>query len=331
MATSTSPRSMRGAVAVSKSADVEPLGFLTWFSIPDEQVSLRTLRKQLILHGLPKELAPSDARARDAFRRACRELDGKHREQDASGMTVIRDNTVDMAVETPTDIVYQIATTVRDEEERVVNYPKALRAIFNKQTEEVSFNSLGEVKRSEVFPLQEFIVNYVEKNSSKVTGARVRAVVRNYLRNEPDEERGIEGLSGENLRGRAGGIYFIPPQHRQVLEQMSDMLATLYKGRAYLHFVPMADGASEREIVMRHHLGNAVEELEEAIAEARALGDPSRDRKPRKDAVAAAWSKYHAVLRRVQKYESILEDSQDDIHSKARILKSALDRLPDLP
>jgi hypothetical protein len=328
MATSTSPRSMQGAVAVSADADVKPLGFITWFSVPDEQVSLRTLKRQLILHGLPRELAPKDAKALHAFQRGVVALDGKHRYTDQDGTERIREATVDMVAQTPEDIVYQVALTVRDLEERIVEYPKALRVIFNKQTEEIKFNSLGEVRqRRELFSIQEYITRFVESNASKVTGARVRAVVRNFLQNEPDEERGIQGLSGENLRGRAGGVYFIPPQHRTLLEQLAEMLDSLYKRKAYLHFVPMADGASERQIIARHHLGNAVEELEEAIAEVRALGDPSRDRKPRSDAVAAAWAKYHAILRRTQKYERILEDSQDDIESKARILKGALDKL----
>jgi hypothetical protein len=241
----TTHNSLEGMVAVSDGKGVKALGYLTWFSIPDESVSLRTLKRALGVHGLPLSLAPRDTKAIDVFKRAMREQDGKHRDDETK---VITETAVASVDETPDDCVYQISRITRDLNERVVDYPKAMRVIFNKRTEELHFNPLKDVPRTEVLPMMEAIQDYFDKNGSKVTGARVRSIVRNYLRNEPDETRNVEGLSGENMRGKAGGIYFVPAKHIVQLQALSDALNELYAGRAYLHAVPLADGASEREL-----------------------------------------------------------------------------------
>lgn len=320
----TTPDSMKGMVAVSKDSK-GVLGYLTWFSVPDESVSLRRLKGMLATHGLPISLAPKDTKAIHTFKRAMREQEGKHRTNGHYTET-----TVDQVVETSDDCVYQISQVKRDLDDRTIDYPKAMRVIFNKQTEKISYNPLGGASRPEIMGMMEAIDAFYDKNATKVTGARVRTVVRGYLRNEPDEQRGVEGLSGENLRGKAGGIYFIPQRNAAELEALSNMLAELYaasNGTAYLHAVPMADSKTEREIIAAHHVANTRQEIKEAMAEVKGLLSSDRDRAPRSDVVANHWSRYQALLRRSAKYEAILSDEQDEIGDLANILKKQLDKL----
>jgi hypothetical protein len=80
--------------------------------------------------------------------------------------------------------------------------------------------------------MMESIQDYYDKNASKVTGAKVRGIVRNYLKSEPDEQRrNVEGLSGENLRGKAGGIYFIPARHVDQLSALAEALPSCTSAR----------------------------------------------------------------------------------------------------
>jgi hypothetical protein len=317
----TTPDSMKGMVAVSKDSK-GVLGYLTWFSVPDESVGLRRLKGMLATHGLPLSLAPKDTKAIHTFKRAMREQEGRHRTNGHYTETEVR-----QVVETGDDCVYQISRVKRDLDDRTIDYPKAMRVIFNKRTEDINFNPLGGASRAEILDMMESIQEFYDKNSTKVTGARVRTVVRGYLRNEPDEQRNVEGLSGENLRGRAGGIYFIPERHSAELEALSNMLAELYAGKAYLHAVPMADSKTEREIIRAHHVANTRQEIAEAMAEVKGLLSSDRDRAPRSDVVANHWSRYQALLRRASKYESILSDEQEEIQDLAGILKKQLDKL----
>jgi hypothetical protein len=106
-------------MAVSETGQLKALGFICWFSVPDEPVGLRKLKKTLTLHGLPPSLAPNDSKAINVFKRAMREQEGKHRRNGH-----VRENVVDMVVETPRDCVFQVSSTVRDLEENVIEYPK---------------------------------------------------------------------------------------------------------------------------------------------------------------------------------------------------------------
>lgn len=321
MAQPASPASLSGLVATGKTTK-GTLGYLTWFSIPDESVSLRRLKQMLMVHGLPPSLAPKDQKAVNAFKRAMREQEGRH-ERDG----VIHESDVRVVVETPEDCVYQISTVVRDYDERQVDHPKALRVIFNKLNEEINFNPLGGVPRSEVLPMMEAIQDYYDKMGTKVTGARVRTVVRNFLRNEPDDQRNVEGLSGENLRGKAGGIYFVPARHVDQLTALSEALSELYQGRAYLHAVPLADGATEREIVRRHHVTNVRTEMKESMGRLKGLLSAERDRAPRSDVIANEWANFRALERRAQAYAAILADESEEIGEMAKIVKKQLDKL----
>ena len=318
----TTHSTLEGLVAVSEKSGVKALGYLTWFSIPDESVGLRSLKRALGVHGLPLSLAPKDTKAINVFKRAMREQDGKHRDNG-----VVTETTVAPVNETPEDCVYQITQLKRDLNERVIEYPKAMRVIFNKLSEELHFNPLGDVPRTDLLPIMEAIQDYFDKNGAKVTGARVRTVVRGYLRNEPDETRGIEGLSGENLRGKAGGIYFIPAKNIVQLQALSEALNELYGGRAYLHAVPMADGASERELIRRHHVANTRQEMLEAMGEVKDLLRADRGRAPRTDVVANQFARYQALKRRAILYKDLLKDEQEEINDMAAVLSKQLDKL----
>ncbi len=323
----TTPDSLKGLVAMGDESGIKPLGYVTWFSVPDESVSLRRLRMTLAAHGLPPGLAPGDTKAIDTFKRALREQE-KREMAFVDGKPVGYDqNTVAQVVETRDDCVYQVSAVRRDLQEREVTYEKGVRVVFNKHTEEVNFNVLGGVPRSELLPIIEAITDFIEKNAARVTGARVRGVVRNYLRNESDESRDIEGLSGENLRGKAGGVYFVLAQFGEQLKAMSEMLEELYHGRAYLHAIPMADGATEREMIRRHHVANTMQDMKETLAEAHELLRADRERQPRSDSVAHRWAQFKAMERRAAKYAAALQDEQDEISDMASILRRQLDKL----
>lgn len=318
----TTPKSITGVVAVAADSGITPLGYLTWFSVPDESVGLRRLKTALAMAGLPPSLAPKDTKAINTFKRAMREQEGRKRVDD----NIVETDVVQIS-ESADDCVYQISAVVRDLDDKVVDYPKALRVTFVKATEEINFHRHEGASRMEYLGFMEAIQEFYDKNSTKVTGARVRSVVRNYIRNESDEKRNVEGLSGENLRGKAGGIYFVPAKHFEQVSALSEMLQELYKGRAYLHAIPLADSASERELVRRHHVANTRDEIKEAMMEVRGLLSADRERSPRSDVVANHWSKYRALQRRAAEYKAILGDEQEEIDDMARILESQLDKL----
>lgn len=307
-----------------KKGRVKALGHICWFTIPDELVSIRKLRKVWQIAGLDPKPLPKDQRAKDTFKRALREQEGRVR--NANG--TITETTVTDVVETGEEVVYQTSRIVRDAEKRVVDYPKAMRVILNKVTHDVNFNVLGGVPRAELLPVMESITAYIEANGKAVTGAQVRTLVRNYIKNDHDETAEQVGLSGENLRGKAGGVYFVLARHAEQLDALAECLSELYSdSRAYLYTVPMADGASEREMIRRAHSANTVDDIKQEITEVRELLRADRARGVRSNVAQHHWNKLQQLRRRAAQYSEVLKEEQEDISTYADMLQKQLKQL----
>jgi hypothetical protein len=233
-----------------------------------------------------------------------------------------------MVVETPRDCVFQVSTTVRDLDENVIEYPKALRVIFNKETEDIRFNPLGGVKRSEVLEVMDAIEAFYEANASKVTGAKVRGIVRNYLKEEPDEQRGVDGLSGENLRGRAGGIYFIPAKNRASWRRFRASWTSCTRTAAptstwsrWLTPSPSARSSGATTSPTRRRSWRRRSRTRRSYCAASATAPCAPTSSP------TTGRSYHAMLRRSTSYKDILEEEWRRSSQQREILKQQLDKL----
>lgn len=319
--TSTAPPDV---VAVGRKSKLPVLGYLTWFSVPDRSIPLKKLRKEWLLAGLDPKALPDEPRALYVFQRAMRAQEGKVRQSDNS----LVETDVKDVLENGDLCIYQISRVVRDADNRQVDYPKAMRVVYNKAAGEMKFDPLGEVDRNELLPMVEAIQDYFEQNAKMIEGRKVRTVVRNFLRDDSDEQGGVVGLSGENLRGKGGGVYFVAAKYQDELESLETALDGLYDdGGAYLHSVPLADGAGERELVRRHHLNNTKREITEAMADVHKLLREDRKHAVRSDVLAHHWRKLRALQRRAGEYTALLKGEDEDIKAATEILQLQLDKL----
>jgi hypothetical protein len=336
--TTATPQRVKGMMAVSKNSGVKPLGYVVWFSVPDEDVSIRKLRSSWGAAGLEMSVLPRDQKAVNAFQRAVRQQEGVFRDEQAG---TIMETDVRLVVETEQDIVYQISRVVRDLNERQVDYPKALKVWFNKETEDLQYRVMGETRKMDVLPIMDAIQDAYEAAGRSVTGSKVRTLVRNFIRETPyegwrDDDGNVHGqvfgLSGENLRGKAGGVYFVLAKHERELESLAEFLHELYapKGRAYLHIIPMADGRGERELIRAHHVANTVDEVDTAINEARNLLRADRDRAVRENVVKHHASRLYRMQARAAEYSKVLQEEQEDMAERIELLRRQLRKLGDI-
>lgn len=321
------PDRLSGTVAVSKDSKIKPLGYITWFSVPDRPVNVKTLKKHWLMAGLDPTPLPADPRALYLFKRAMREQEGKVRNADGS---ITQTEVVDV-LETGEHCIYQISRVVRDVDERVVEYPKTMRAVYLKATEEIKYDRLGDAKREEVLPMMEAIQDYFERNTKVVDGRKVRTLVRDFLKDDSDEQGKTVGLSGENLRGKAGGVYFIAARYKDELDGLAQALEGLYEdeGATYgLYTVPLADTASEREMIRRHHVANTLKEIQDAMADVSKLLREDRKNAVRSDVAAHHWRKLQSLRRRAAEYNALLREEQEDVSAASDMLAKQLDKLP---
>ena len=286
------PPSLRGMIAVSKNSGIKPLGFVAWYSVPDEDIKLSRLRRQWVKGGLdPKPLPPAQ-RSVNAFKRAVRAQEGLSvNEQDGTKTeTDVRE-----ILENSDLVEYQVSRVTRNLKQHRIVYQAAIRVWFPKDTENLDMRPLGDIPTKEAFAIMDSIKAAYDAASETVPGSKVRTIVRHVLKDEPDDN--TFGMGGENLRGKAGGIYFVFARYEHDLERLANTLWSLYpgaNGRAYLHTIPLADGKSERELIRAHHQMEAVDDMKEAMFDlAKLLREDDPNSKARARGVRTNVLKHH--------------------------------------
>jgi hypothetical protein len=325
-AATATPDRLKGMVAVSRDSKVKPLGYIVWFSVPDEDVKLNRLRKTWGLAGLDMKPLPRDLRAVNAFKRAVSAQDGTHRDEVTGTVT---ETDVRLVLENSDEVLYQLSQVVRVLDEQEIVYKRAMKVHFSKLTDEIKYRSIGDVKRADLAPLMSAIQDAFEANGKTVTGSKVRTLVRHYIKDDNDEQDNMVGLGGENLRGKAGGVYFVLAKHLGQLENLAEMLHNLYEphGRAYLYIVPLADGASERELVRRHLAQNSVAEMEEAMSKVAGLLREGRQREVRENVVKYHYRKLERFRRHAAEYAAALNEEQADVQLHMDMLNKQVRKL----
>jgi len=346
-ATMTTPDLLKGMVAVSKDSKVKPLGYIVWSSVPMEDVSLSRVVRRWAMAGLDPQPLPRDPRAVDAFKRAVRDEEkaGTYVDQD-TGTRVETD--VRLVLENGEDVIYQVTRVERDTKDERVLYSGAVKVWFSKASETVGFKPMEGQSRKDVLAIMDSIQTRIDANAKRITGAKVREMVRDYITNVHDEGRVDEktgktygqqvGLSGTGIGGPRQSIYFVLERHRKTLNALAEFLNGLYKpeGRAFLYYAPMADGASEQELIRRQFMGGIMAELEEEIAVVADLLKPvnphdtsgeTRKRGVREDVIKYHYSKLDQLKRKLAEYEGALKGEFSNVETHMEVLNRQLRKL----
>lgn len=309
-----------GLVAVAKNSGVKPLGHIVWWFLPDGDLPLRTLRTEWEKAGLDPRPLPKDTRDSDLYRRAIRGEEGRKENHDG---LIIETDVRDI----PTNdsyITYQVSRVIKDAANVMVEYPRALTTRYDRFTSEITFSKQADDGVAEA--MIESIKERYAKNQRTITANRLRSLIREFLVNDADDKAGIGGLSAESMRP-SGGVYFVLDRHAKALEALGEFFSAMYPdGDAQLCSLPMADGASEREMVRRSHVANSIAEIEAAITDGRNL------LQDRKRAMSDSTRQHHfQKLARLQRhaadYAQALQDEQADVTSHLTLLSKQLDKL----
>jgi hypothetical protein len=156
-------------------------------------------------------------------------------------------------------------------------------------------------------------------------------MVRHYIKDEDDEGAGQVGLSGENMKGnskKGNGIYFVLAKYKDQLDSLREMLDELYPdSRAFLTYLPMADGASEREMIRRQHALNLLADMEDAMGDAASLLREDRDREVRSNIKSHHWNRLQQLRRRAADYATALQGEQEELTAHLDVLHRQLKKL----
>lgn len=301
------------------------LGRICFFSLPDDNVPADELVRLWQENGLDENHLPEIRQPVHVFQSACASV--KSRAGNGSGRVEVRADEVE---NNPKRCSYQITRVVWDLDNRVIEHEKALRLEFDKTTQKVRSERLDHYDPA-LNDLEDQVRDHYEKNMTNVPGAKVRNGVRAILL----------AAGGQNLRRKAGGLYFVPREipgtgakategtpTLPVLGGLAKVAEGLYGERGDVHTLPCVNGDGERAMV-RKHVGINARDTAQKLAQKAfdRVRQSASDRAPRQDFLDNLWNERRTLLQGLEHFEELIGMEVADVGQSLAELDQALQEL----
>lgn len=317
--------SRKKMTAVSEDFGGELLGRLGTFTLPDEGVNGAKAVRVWHKHGLDVNMLPNVRQPAHVFQSACRSVETRKRD---NGHSV--EIKVDEVLNDSSECVYQVTRMIRNKSEKLIEHPKAMRVNFDKTLGTITVDALEDYDA--LRGIEEEIRSHYEKNAKKIPGQKVRNAVRDTLLT----------LGAQNLRRKAGGLYFVPKMYRvgeegketdtkPVLDGIKATLAELYGERADFYTIPVASDEDMRAMVRKHFIINVNEAAAELTLKAlNRVRQGKGDRGVRSDLLANLYNERRRLANDIRDYKAIVGDEMKELAANVKDLDAALTKLQDL-
>lgn len=314
-----------GAVAVSEDSLGEEhfLGRLATYTLPDEERNGAQLLRTWAKHGLNVDDLPEARQPVHVFQSACASVNTRKTTIGTGQKAEIRAD----EIENNGSCAYQITVKVWDLKGSQIEHEKAMRVRFNKQTSAISFDMLG-YQDKRLHELQDRIREHFDANAKTVPGQKIRNAVRAT----------ILKLGGQNLRRKAGGLYFVPAtcvnerkrtvKTKPVLDGLKGVLTDLYGDRADFYTIPLVNDEGQREMVRKHFTINANERARELAEKAINRVRAGRgQRGVRAELLTNLHQERRILLGQVADFEGLVAVERTEIQANLDALDSSLEQL----
>lgn len=311
----------RNAVAVGNAKGLDVLGTLATFTFPDEPKKATKVIRSWNDNGLDINLLPDVRSASHVFQSACRSVETRRRESKA-GVQV----EVDCVVDDATTCAYQVTRMTRDKANQLIEHSKSMTVVLDKKLDKIDVRELEDYEA--LRGLEEAIRSHFNKHAKDIPGQKVRNAVRDTLL----------GIGAQNLRRKAGGLYFVPEKMivgNDILDTMPTLdglrgfLAEMYDDRADFYTIPLVADEAADKMVAKHFTINvndrAREALERAVARANVgLGERGLIRD---DFMDGLYQEQRKLITAVRQFDSLVTLEKSEIESNMRDLDDAVRKL----
>lgn len=313
---------LKNAVVVSEGVPEEALmGRLVTYSHPDDLLPAGKIIRAWAAHGLDVNDLPDVRSPTHVFQSACRAVETR-RANSTAGVEV----TVAVVKDDHRECIYQITRMVRDKANALIEYPKAMTLRLDKSTDTITVVELEDYNA--LRGLEERIREHFAKHAQDIPGQKVRNAVRDT----------VLKVGGQNLRGKAGGLYFVPKrfhvdgQEREtlpIIDGLGEFLAQMYgEGRGNLYRWPCMDDQYSRDIVAKHFSIDANAKARELLEKAvlRAASGPG-ERGIREEFMTTLYNEQRKLMSAAQQYDQLVGFEREDLDVNLRDLDEAIRKL----
>ena len=327
--------SVKRLLAASDEHELDPayfLGRLTTFSMPDKPVNGSKLIRWWANAGLDMAWLPDVTRQPvHVFQRAC----GSVKRRRAEGALARTEIAADEVFNNGT-CVYQITVKVWDEAGRTIEHEKALRVTFDKDptNAEITFDHLG-YEDPMLDKVERDIREHFDRHAKDVMGQKLRKSI----------VKALAACGAQNLRGKAGGLYFVPTEWRvngdkptltkPTLDGLKQVLANAYPDEDYadLYSWPLINDQYAQEMVQKHFTLNVRSEAQEImleVVERNRQMKSGKGRRVREDAMANYYNKLRKLKGAHDQFRELVALEQTGVQQDIELLEKSLSELADL-
>lgn len=316
------------AVGTANAKGLTLLGNIGMFTLPDEPKSGTKLVRAWSTHGLPIDFLPDKREAVHIYQSACRSVETRR----ANGSSKRVEVKVDEVLHNAKECVYQITRLVRDETEQIIEHPKAMTLSFEKVKSEIHVRELEDYDA--LRGIEDAIRSHYKANTKTVPPKAIRTAVRELLLS----------LGAQNLRRKAGGVYFIPIEYRPtgqgqsrkklptepMLDGLKAAFADLYGDRADFYTIPLVNDEGAREMVSKHFTLNVKAQSDELVQTIVNRVRAGKGRTVRADLVANLWNERRKIAGAVEQFADLVDLERKDLDANLRDIDSAIAELQEL-
>jgi signal transduction histidine kinase len=286
------------------------LGTLQLSRVPDHGVDVDLVRTLMQREGLDPSMIPAEPKPVHVFGRACRAIETR---RTAVGAKTRREQVdVREVLTNSAESVYQVTRVVVDEGNRVIDHPKAMRVVFDPTPRTIRAEPLESQHYDALRGLEDAIRESYKSNLGKITGAKVREVMRKVLRE-------CHATPWTNA------AYFTPIEFQGRMQALHALVKGLYGDDGEFTIIPMLNSKALREELDRHHTRAVQAEATELMAEiSERLKTPGN---VRQEMVATKLAARKQLGEKRNRMAELIGRETDAINEAVRMLDEQLEAL----
>lgn len=306
---------------------IKPDQWLATWTMPNAERPAATALESWTRHGLSADDLPGVRQDIHIFQSACASV--RSRRGHSNGHDAKVEIAADEVQLTPNECVYQVTMRVWDLKEQTIEHEKALRVTFTRKTSAIGFDQLDSTD-PRLRQIERDIRKHYRTNRDQqtITGEKIRNAIRALLMRH----------GAQNLRRKAGGLYFVPRETRDgaetrpMLDAIKAFLADLYASDADFYVMPFVlEGNPDlQEMVRKHFTLNANEELAELAAKAANRVRAGKGHRIRQELLTNLWNDRRRITGALEQLQELVGAEQADIEANLRMFDQSVEQLQQL-
>lgn len=313
-------------VTVSHSVTSATMGHLVSWTHPDDPLNATRVIKEWHKAGLDPDDLPDVRTSADLFMAACRSVETPKRSNAPEQVVVNR-------VKLTSDVVvYQLTRLVRDTSVEEITHHESMTLRFTKDDEQITVLEMADY--ASLQGLEADVRAHYAKHTKDIPGPKIRNTIRDL----------IERLGGQNLRRRAGGLYFVPLTHRTIdaqnraidvdnqptLDGLEAFFDAMWDGHGDFYAWPVLSREKDKQIVAKHFALNVSKELRKQMEDAVQRVRKGKGAGVQETLLTRLYNERRRLAGQIDVFDQLVTLERTDIDADLRDLDNALTALRDL-